>query len=222
MPKFLKHEVVPKLLDMGLLPVFYNGDAEIAKKIVRACADGGAKVIEFTNRGDRAYQVFSELAKSCDQFPEVVLGAGTILDPATAGLYINSGANFVVGPVFNPEIAKICNRRKVAYIPGCSTPSEISMAEEMGADIIKVFPGITVKPSFIKAMLGPCPWSKLMPSGGVEATREDIFAWIKAGASVLNIGTKLIPKDLVKAEDFESIKRRVEQCILWVKEARGG
>lgn len=221
MPKFLKHEVIAKLLDIGLLPVFYNGDAEIAKKIVQACTDGGAKVIEFTNRGARAYQVFGELAKSCDQIPEVVLGVGTILDPATAGLYINTGANLVVGPVFNSEVAKICNRRKVVYIPGCSTPSEISMAEEMGADIIKLFPGITMRPSFIKSMLGPCPWSKLMPSGGVEVTREDIFAWVKAGASALNIGSKLISKDLVKAGDFESIKKRIEECIRWIKEARG-
>lgn len=213
--------MVAKVLDIGLLPVFYNEDSEIAEKIVQACADGGGKVVEFTNRGDRAYQVFSELARSCDQIPEVILGVGTVVDPATAGLYINSGANFVVGPVFNPEIARICNRRKVAYIPGCSTPSEISMAEEMGADIIKVFPAIAVRPVFIKSMRGPCPWSKLMPSGGVDITREDIFAWVKAGASALNIGSRLISKDLVKPGDFETITKRVEQCILWIKEARG-
>lgn len=222
MPKFLKHEVIAKILDIGLLPTFYNENVEIGKKIVEACSGGGAKVVEFTNRGTLAYQVFSELARWCDrELPEVIFGAGTIIDPATASLYINSGTNFIVGPVFNPEVAKICNRRKVIYIPGCSSPSEISRAEEMGADIIKVFPAKVLGPYFIKAVLGPCPWSKLMPSGGVEATREGIFSWIKAGAAALNIGTKLILKDLVKSEDFEGIRKKVEECILWIKEARG-
>lgn len=222
MPKFLKHEVVGKILEIGLLPVFYNGDVEVAKKIVQACADGGAKVIEFTNRGDFAYQVFSELSKwSSLELSDTILGAGTIIDPATAALYINCGANFIVGPLFNPDVAKTCSRRKVAYIPGCQSPSEISKAEEMGVDIVKLFPAKVVTPMFIEAMLGPCGWAKLMPSGGVDATREDVFAWIKAGASALNIGSDLIRKDLVKARDFEGIRKMVEQCILWIKEARG-
>jgi 2-dehydro-3-deoxyphosphogluconate aldolase/(4S)-4-hydroxy-2-oxoglutarate aldolase len=222
MPRFLKHEVVGKILDIGLLPVFYNDDAKVAKRIVQACADGGAMVIEFTNRGDFAYEVFSELSKwSQKELPDVILGAGTIIEPATAGIYINSGANFIVGPVFNPDIAKICNRRKVAYIPGCMTPSEISNAEETGVDIVKIFPGKTVGPSFIKAVLGPCPWSKLMPSGGVEITQENISGWIKSGASALNIGSNLIKKDLVKVNDYNSIKKLVEQCIIWINEARG-
>lgn len=222
MPKFLKHKVLEKILEIGLLPVFYNGDVEVAKKIVQACADGGAKVIEFTNRGDFAYQVFSELSKWCSlEFSDILLGAGTIIEPATAALYINCGANFIVGPVFNPDVAKTCSRRKVAYIPGCQSPSEISKAEEMGADIIKVFPAKVLTPVFIKAMLGPFRSAKLMPSGGVDTTRKDIFAWIKASASALNIGSNLIRKDLVKAGDFEEIRKMVEQCILWIKEARG-
>jgi len=222
MPTFLKHEVVSKILDIGLLPVFYNGNVETAKKIVDACVGGGAKVVEFTNRGALAYQVFGELAKWCDRdLPNVVLGAGTIIDPATASLYINSGANFIVGPSFNPEVAKICNRRKVAYIPGCSSPSEISNAEEMGSDLIKFFPAKTQGCFFIEAILGPSPWSKLIPSGGVEATREDIFSWIKAGAAALNIGTSLIRRDLVSAGNFEELLNRVENCILWIREARG-
>ncbi len=221
MPKFLKHEVTAKLLDIGLLPIFYHADVEIAKKIVRACYDGGATVVEFTNRGDFAYQVFTELAKwSNKELPDLILGVGTIIDPTTAVLYIDSGANFIVGPLFNPEVAKICNRRKVTYVPGCNSPSEISKAEEMGADIVKVFPAKVVTPYFIKAVLVPCPWSKLMPAGGVETTHEDIFSWIKAGAAALNIGGKLIDKDLVKAGDFEGIKEKVKQCIKWIKEAR--
>ncbi|VVB62130.1 KDPG and KHG aldolase [uncultured archaeon] len=221
MSRFLKHEVVGKILDIGLLPVFYNDDAKVAKRIIQACSDGGAIVIEFTNRGDFAYKVFNELSTwSQKELPDVILGAGTIIEPATAGIYINSGANFIVGPVFNPDVAKICNRRKVPYIPGCITPSEISNAEETGVDIVKIFPGKTVGPSFIKAVFGPCPWSKLMPSGGVEITQENISGWIKSGASALNIGSNLIKKDLVKVNDYNSIKKLVEQCIIWINEAR--
>lgn len=222
MPKFLRHEVTGKILEIGLLPIFYHGDVEAAKKIVRACYDGGAKVVEFTNRGDFAYQTFTELARWANrELPDLIMGVGTIVDPATAILFIDSGANFIVGPIFNPEVAKICNRRKVAYVPGCSSPSEISKAEEMGADIVKVFPARVLTPYFIKAMLAPCPWSKLMPAGGVKTTREDVFAWIKAGVAALNVGGALIDKDLVKAGDFKGIREKVEQCIRWIGEARG-
>jgi len=220
MPKFSKNEVTVKVLEIGLVPVFYNPDVDVAERIVEACYHGGAKVVEFTNRGDLAYQVFTELIKRVRKEPDIVLGAGTILDPATAVLYINSGANFIVGPSFNPEIAKVCNRRKVVYIPGCSTPSEISNAEEMGADIIKVFPAKVLTPYFIKSVLAPFPQSKLMPSGGVEATREDVFSWIKAGAVALNMGGDLIDKDLINAGDFEGLRKKVEQCLEWIKEAR--
>jgi len=222
MAKFMKHEVVGKMLELGLVPVFYNGDVEVAKKIVQACADGGLKIAEFTNRGDFAYQVFSELAKWVNkEFDDVILGVGSVIDPGTATIYINNGANFVVGPIFNPEIAKVCNRRKVPYSPGCGSPSEISQAEEMGCDIVKVFPGSRLKPGFIKSMLGPCPWVKLMPTGGVDAARESVSEWIKAGAACLGIGSKLIVKDLVKAGDFEAITEKVEQVLSWIREARG-
>lgn len=221
MPKFSKHEVIARLSEIGLLPVFYNEDIEVADEIVRACNEGGAKIVEFTNRGDFAFEIFSKLAKKYnEESSEVILGVGTIVDPSTANLYVNCGANFIVGPVFNANVSKACNRRKVPYIPGCSTPSEIYSAEEMGADIVKVFPASTVGTSFIKSVLGPRPRSKLMPSGGVKATRDDISAWFEAGAIAVNIGTDLIRKDLVKAKNFEGIRRRVEKCISWIKESR--
>jgi len=223
MARFLKHEVVSKILEIGVVPVFYERDLETAKKIVEACANGGAKIVEFTNRGDFAYQVFTELAKWCaEALPDVALGVGTILDPGTAALYINSGANFVVGPVLNPEIAKVCNRRKIAYSPGCGSASEISLAEELGVDIVKIFPGAEVGgPSFVKNLLGPCPWAKIMPTGGVDSTWESVSAWIKAGTAALGMGSRLITKELVGAKDFEGIQRKVEDCVWWVKKARG-
>ena len=223
MARFLKHEVIGTMLKIGLVPVFYQKDLEKAKKIVEACAKGGARIIEFTNRGDFAYQIFSELNKWIgENFPQIILGVGSVIDASTAALYINNGANFVVGPIFNPEVARICNRRKIPYSPGCGSASEISAAEEMGVDIVKVFPGGEVGgPAFIKNMLGPCPWVKIMPTGGVDATRESIHSWIKAGAACLGMGSKLITKELVAKGDFAAITQKVEDCLWWIKEARG-
>jgi 2-dehydro-3-deoxyphosphogluconate aldolase / (4S)-4-hydroxy-2-oxoglutarate aldolase len=221
MSRFLKHEVVRKILDIGLLPVFCHKDVEVSQKIVKACVDGGATVVEFTNRGDFAHDVFNKLLEYTQkELPDVILGIGTILDPAIATMYINCGTNFVVGPIFNLDIAKVCNRRKIAYIPGCMTPTEISTTEKMGVDIVKIFPGITVGPEFIKSVLGPCPLYHMMPSGGVETNQENISTWIKAGSSALNIGSNLIRKDLVNSKDFNSIKKLVSQCIMWIDEAR--
>jgi 2-dehydro-3-deoxyphosphogluconate aldolase/(4S)-4-hydroxy-2-oxoglutarate aldolase len=218
----MRHKVVSSILEISLIPTFYEEDLETAKKIVRACAEGGAKVVEFTNRGSQAYQIFSELIKWKDrEFPDVVLGAGTIVEPSAASLYINCGANFIVGPVFNLNVAKTCNIYNILYIPGCSTPSEIYTAEEMGADIIKIFPADVLGPKFIKDLLGPFPWLKLMPSGGVEASKEGISSWIREGAVAVNLGSNLIQKDLVKSGDFEAMKRKVEDCMQWIWEVKG-
>ena len=185
------------MVETGLVPVFYHADVEIAKKIVAACAAGGAKVVEFTNRGDFAYEVFRELSKHfAKAHPDVILGVGSVVDAPTAALYIANGANFVVGPVLNPEVARLCNRRKIAYSPGCGSASEISEAEELGVEIVKVFPGSSVGgPDFVKAVLGPCPWTRIMPTGGVDATEESINAWFKAGVTCVGMGSKLIRKD---------------------------
>jgi 2-dehydro-3-deoxyphosphogluconate aldolase/(4S)-4-hydroxy-2-oxoglutarate aldolase len=221
MANFMKQKVVEEIVRVGLVPVFYNSDVTTSKKIVQACVAGGAIVVEFTNRGEAAPIIFKELITwSHGELPEVIIGVGTILDVATASQYIDSGANFVVGPIYNPEVAALCNRKKVAYIPGCMTPSEIIAAEKTGAEIIKVFPGSTVGPEFIKALRGPCPWLNLMPSGGVEVSQHNISSWMQAGAVALNIGSNLIRKDLVKAGDFTSLQTMVTDCINWIKEAR--
>lgn len=193
MARFARLDVLNEIVNIGVVPVFYHGDLEVAKQIVTACAAGGARVVEFTNRGDNAYRIFSDLVLHFAQAdPRIILGVGSVLDPGTAALYISSGANFVVGPVLNPEVAKVCNRRKVAYSPGCGSASEISEAEELGVEIVKVFPGDSVGgPSFVKAILGPCPWTRIMPTGGVEATKESIGAWFKAG--VATGGHRLAP-----------------------------
>ena len=222
MARFLRLDVLNKMVELGLVPVFYNGDVEVAKQIVAACSKGGAKVVEFTNRGDFAFQVFGELVKHFQQTdPEVILGVGSVSDPGTAALYINSGANFIVGPVLNPDVAKACNRRKIPYSPGCGSASEISYAEELGVEIVKVFPGSSVGgPAFVKSVLGPHPWTRIMPTGGVDATRESIEGWFRAGVTCVGAGSKLIRKDLVAAGDYDTISKIVAQVLAWIREVR--
>ena len=223
MAQFTRLEVLNTMIGDGLVPVFYNKDADTAIKIAEACAAGGSRCVEFTNRGDFAYEVFAQLVKHCrESVPGVILGVGSVLDPATAALYINNGANFIVGPVLNPEVAKVCNRRKVAYSPGCGSASEISEAEELGVEVVKIFPGGEMGgPSFVKNLLGPCPWTRIMPTGGVDATEESVSAWIEAGAAALGMGSKLITRDLVAAGEFAGISATVAQLLGWVKKARG-
>jgi 2-dehydro-3-deoxyphosphogluconate aldolase/(4S)-4-hydroxy-2-oxoglutarate aldolase len=223
MARFDRMTVLNAMLGTGLVPVFYNGDVEVAKKIVAACAEGGARIVEFTNRGDRAWNVFSELIAWAEGArPDIILGVGSVVDAPTAALYIASGANFVVGPMLNPEVARLCNRRKVAYSPGCGSVSEVSEAEELGVEIVKVFPGGLVGgPAFIKAVRGPMPWTRIMPTGGVDATEESVKAWIGAGAACLGMGSKLVRKDLVAAGDFDTIRDNVTRVLAWIQEARG-
>jgi 2-dehydro-3-deoxyphosphogluconate aldolase/(4S)-4-hydroxy-2-oxoglutarate aldolase len=223
MARFMRLEVVNTLLETGLVPLFYNADVETSIELASACARGGAKVIEFTNRGELAYPVFTQLVKYFAKAdPTIILGVGSIIDAPTAAIYLAAGANFIVGPSFNPEIAKLCNRRKILYMPGCATETEISTAEEFGAEICKVFPGETVGgPAFIKGVMAPCPWHRLMPTGGVEATESSVSEWIKAGAAAVGMGSKLISAQAVTDKDFDGIAAKTAQCVNWVQAARG-
>jgi 2-dehydro-3-deoxyphosphogluconate aldolase/(4S)-4-hydroxy-2-oxoglutarate aldolase len=220
--RYSRLEVLNTMIELGLVPVFYNPNVEVAKKIVAACRAGGARVVEFTNRGDFAFQVFTTLAQHvAETEPDVILGVGSVVDAPTAALYISAGANFVVGPVLNPEVARLCNRHKVAYSPGCGSVSEISQAEELGVEIVKIFPGSAVGgPGFVKALLGPMGWTRIMPTGGVDATQGSIQAWFKAGVACVGMGSKLITEELVAAGDFESISEKVARVLAWIKEAR--
>jgi len=223
MARFARIDVINTMYEIGLVPVFYNKDLEISKQIVHACVEGGAKVVEFANRGDRAFFVFSHLIDYfAESRPEAILGIGSVLEPGTASLYINRGANFVVGPILNSEVADLCNRRKILYSPGCGSVTEISSAEALGVEIVKVFPGGSVGgPAFVKAILGPMPWARIMPTGGVSPTKESMQEWIEAGAACLGMGFKLISKDLVNRGDWHGLAEKVRECIALIKEARG-
>ena len=222
MARFKRLEVYNTIIDTGLVPVFYHGDIEVAKKVAKACTDGGATVVEFTNRGDFAPEVFKELSQHLrKEAPGVILGVGSVIDEPTAALYIAYGANFVVGPLLNEAVARLCNRRKIAYMPGCGSVSEISFAEELGVEIVKIFPGDSVGgPGFVKAVLGPCPWTRIMPTGGVDASEESIKAWFGAGVVCVGIGSNLIRKDVVAAGNWAQITEKVQQVLAWIKKAR--
>ena len=223
MSRFARLDVLNAMVETGLVPVFYNGDVQLAKKIAAACAAGGARCIEFTNRGDFAPFVFKELSEHVAQAnPHVMLGVGSIVDPHTASLYIAAGAAFVVGPSLNPEVARLCNRRKISYSPGCGTATEIAQAEELGVELVKIFPGGLVGgPEFVKSILGPCPWTRIMPTGGVETTKESVTAWIKAGTAALGIGSNLITKERVAQGKWDELTQATAQVLAWIREARG-
>lgn len=215
--------VLNTIIETGLVPVFYHRDVEISAHILQACLDGGARCVEYTNRGEQADRVFEELARRFSDQDRLILGVGSIVDVGTASLYIQSGAEFVVGPVLNPEVARACNRRKVAYIPGCGSVSEISQAEELGVEICKIFPGKEVGgPGFVEAVRGPMPWTRIMPTGGVDATEESLRAWFKAGVAGVGMGSKLITKERMASQDYAGITEAVRQLLGWIEAARGG
>jgi 2-dehydro-3-deoxyphosphogluconate aldolase/(4S)-4-hydroxy-2-oxoglutarate aldolase len=205
-----------------MVPVYYNKDVEIAKQVVKACYEGGVRAFEFTNRGDFAHEVFAELIKfAAKECPDLVLGVGSIVDAGTASLYLQLGANFIVGPLFNPEIAKVCNRRLVPYTPGCGSVSEIGFAQEVGCDLCKIFPAGNVGgPSFVKNIKAPMPWSMIMATGAVEPTEENLSAWFKAGVTCVGMGSKLFPKEMIAAGNWEAISTLCRDALATIKKYR--
>ena len=221
MAKFDKLAVMQKIGETGMVPVFYHSNAETAKKVIKACYDGGVRAFEFTNRGDFAQEVFAECVKfTAKECPELALGIGSVVDAPTAALYIQLGACFVVGPLFNPDIVPVCNRRLVPYCPGCGTVSEIGKAQELGCDLCKLFPGDVYGPAFVKGMMAPCPWTKLMVTGGVAPTKENLTAWVKAGVYCVGMGSKLFPKEEVAAGNWQYITDKCKEALGYIAEAR--
>ncbi|PIF29961.1 2-dehydro-3-deoxyphosphogluconate aldolase/(4S)-4-hydroxy-2-oxoglutarate aldolase [Flavobacterium sp. 9] len=214
MAKYSRIEVALTMKENGMVPLFFHSDIEISKKVLKACYDGGARLMEFTSRGDFAHEVFGALNKyALAELPGMILGVGSITDAAAASLYMSLGANFIVTPVFREDIAIACNRRKVLWSPGCGTLTEIARAEELGCEVVKLFPGDIYGPEFIKAIKGPCPWTNIMPTGGVLPTVESLTSWFNAGAYCVGIGSQLISKDILDNNDFEGLKTKVSQIL---------
>lgn len=211
---FKKLEVLVKMNEAPVVPVFYHKYAKTACAVVKACYDGGIRCFEFTNRGDFAHEVFAEVVKfAAKECPEMAVGVGSVVDPGTASLYMQLGACFVVGPLFNPEVAKVCNRRQVPYVPGCGSVTEVGYAQEAGCEVCKVFPGDVLGPKFVKGLKAPMPWSKIMVTGGVEPTAENLSSWKAAGTDFVGMGSKLFPKDKVAAEDWQYVADKCREAL---------
>ena len=222
MAKYDKIQVLTAIRETGIVPVFYNGDIEISKNVLKACYEGGIRAFEFANRGDFAQEVFKELVKYANaELPGMIMGIGSVVDPGTAALYLQLGANFVVGPLFIPAIAPICNRRNIPYAPGCGSVSEVGAAQEAGCDLCKVFPGDVLGPAFVKGLRAPMPWSKLMVTGGVKPTRENLEGWFKAGVYCVGMGSNLFPKDAIAAGDWSKISDLCRDALDIIKIVRG-
>lgn len=207
--------VLSAMMDQGVIPIFFNPEVEVCVNVIQACANGGAKCVEFTNRGDFASHVFLDLARHFAKADSsVIMGAGSIVDAPTAGIYIANGARFVVGPLINADVAKVCNRRAIPYSPGCGSATEIGQAQELGCEIVKVFPGSSVGgPDFVKSVMGPMPWTRIMPTGGVEPTEESLRKWFSAGIVACGIGSKLITQKLLDAKDYKGIEEKVRKTV---------
>lgn len=222
MAKHSRISVFLKMKETGMVPLYYSPDVEICKQIVKACYEGGARAFEFTNRGDFAHEVFSELSKYVKkELPEMAIGVGSVLDAPTAALYIQLGADFIVSPLLNPDVASVCNRRKILWSPGCGSLSEVNKAEELGCELIKIFPGSQVGgPGFVKAIKAPCPWSDIMPSGGVTPERENLEAWFNAGVTCVGMGSQLVKSSYAKDGNYADLAKKVKETIDLIKEIR--
>ena len=213
--------VMAKIKEAPMVPVFYHKDAAVAKQVIKACYEGGVRAFEFTNRGDFAQEVFAECVKyAAVECPELALGIGSVVDAPTAAMYIQLGACFVVGPLFNPEVAQVCNRRLVPYCPGCGTVSEIGKAQELGCDLTKLFPGDVYGPNMVKGLMAPMPWSKIMVTGGVSPDEENLRSWFKAGVFCVGMGSKLFPKDKVAAQDWQYVTDKCREALGYIAAAR--
>ncbi|KGO94917.1 bifunctional 4-hydroxy-2-oxoglutarate aldolase/2-dehydro-3-deoxy-phosphogluconate aldolase [Flavobacterium subsaxonicum] len=223
MAKYTRIEVVQQMYTTGIVPVFYHSDIEVCKALLKACYDAGVRVFEFTNRGDYAHEVFASLNKYLQEnLPGMILGIGSVIDAGTASLYLQLGANFIVAPIVNAETAKVCNRRKVAWMPGCGSVTEISYAEELGAEVVKIFPATQVGgPEFIKAVKGPLPWSSIMPTGGVEPTEQSLTDWFTAGSHCVGLGSQVFVKSADGGYDYAAITGKLADALGIVQKIRG-
>lgn len=221
MAQFTRIEVATTIKEVGMIPLFFNNDIELSKKVLKACYDGGAKLLEFTARGDFAHEVFGDLIKyTIKELPGMIMGVGSVSDAAQASLFMSLGANFVVTPVLREDIATVCNRRKVLWSAGCGSLTEIARAEELGCEIVKLFPGDIYGPQFVKSVKGPQPWTSIMPTGGVSPTEENLKGWFDAGVTCVGMGSKLISKDILANEDFAELEMNVRKVLAIIKSLR--
>jgi 2-dehydro-3-deoxyphosphogluconate aldolase / (4S)-4-hydroxy-2-oxoglutarate aldolase len=222
MARFTRIQVALKMAEAGMIPVFFHNDVETCKQVIAACYKGGAKVFEFTNRGGYAHVIFEQVNRwLTGEFPDMIMGTGSVIDAPTAILYVQLESNFIVSPILNEDMADVLNRRKVLWAPGCGSVSEISRAESLGAEIVKIFPGSQVGgPKFIASVKGPMPWTHIMPTGGVDPTEVNLTEWFKAGAFCVGLGSQLLKADLIKNKDYKQLEQDVKNTVALVNKLR--
>lgn len=221
MAQFTRLEVVKQMESDGMIPLFFHSDINTAKAVLKACYDGGSRLMEFTSRGDFAIEVFKELVLyATKELPGMILGVGSVTDAAAASQYMLYGANFVVTPVFRKDIAEVCNRRKLLWSAGCGSLNEIAQAEEMGCEIVKLFPGSVYGPEFVKAVKGPQPWTSIMPTGGVSTDAANLMEWFEAGVSCVGMGSKLISKELLVNKNYDQLTLAVQKTLALIQKIK--
>jgi 2-dehydro-3-deoxyphosphogluconate aldolase/(4S)-4-hydroxy-2-oxoglutarate aldolase len=221
MSQFSRLEVAQAMKETGMIPLFFHSDLELSKNVLKACYDGGARLMEFTARGDFAHEVFGKLTKyAIEALPGMIMGVGSVTDAASASLYMSLGANFIVTPVLREDIAIVCNRRKVLWSPGCGSLTEIAKAEELGCEIVKLFPGDLYGPDFVKGIKGPQPWTSIMPTGGVSPTKDNLKAWFDAGVTCVGLGSQLISKEIIANKDYAKLEQDVKNALGIIKSVR--
>ncbi len=221
MAQYSRLEVAQVMKETGMVPLFYHPDIALGKKVLKACYDGGARLMEFTSRGDFAFEIFGELNKyAIAELPGMIMGVGSITDAGAASLYMQLGANFIVTPSLREDIAIACNRRKVLWSPGCGSLTEINKAEELGCEIVKLFPGSTYGPGFVKAIRGPQPWTNVMPTGGVSTEESNLRGWFDAGVTCVGMGSQLISKDVLTKKDYSGLEKTVRETLATIVKVR--
>tara|TARA_R110002049_G_scaffold309212_1_gene518688 strand:+ start:11922 stop:12590 length:669 start_codon:yes stop_codon:yes gene_type:complete len=221
MAQFSRLEVAQVMKETGMVPLFFSNNLELSKNVLKACYNGGARLMEFTARGDFAHEVFGELTKYANkELPGMIMGVGSITDAAAASLYMALGANFIVTPVLREDIAIACNRKKILWSPGCGTLTEIARAEELGCEIVKLFPGDIYGPQFVKGIKGPQPWTSVMPTGGVSPTVENLTGWFNAGVTCVGMGSQLISKEIIANKDYAKLEKDVKAALDIIKSIR--
>ncbi|MEO0571712.1 MAG: bifunctional 4-hydroxy-2-oxoglutarate aldolase/2-dehydro-3-deoxy-phosphogluconate aldolase [Bacteroidota bacterium] len=217
-----QESIVLKMSASGLVPVFNHKNAEVAKRVLDACYEGGIRVFEFTNRGQNALDVFGKLVSHSERYPDLTIGIGTIFSAEKAKEFHDKGAQFIVSPAMIPDLAKFCKNQNVLWIPGCGTVTEIYQALQLGAKVIKAFPGNVLGPGFVKSVKAVYPKVPIMPTGGVAPSEENLRAWFDAGVTCVGMGSQLISKHTVKAQDFDRLSAVVRGTLKTIEKIRKG
>jgi 2-dehydro-3-deoxyphosphogluconate aldolase/(4S)-4-hydroxy-2-oxoglutarate aldolase len=218
--KFSQDDIVGVMRNTGIVPLFTHDHAAEAQQVVEAAYRGGIRAFEFTNRRSNSFEIFSHLVSQRKKFPDLMLGIGTVMDPETTRKFIDAGADFIISPVLKPEMAVVCKAHNVPWIPGCATLTEIVTAKEHGAAVIKVFPGSVLGPGFVSAIMPVVPDLRLMITGGVEPSRENLAAWFKSGAMCVGMGSQLFTSDILQSRNWDLLSEKVAHALKLVSEIR--